>query len=191
MFAITQRLLLRPGWQEDAPAVHQAIADEAIVRNLARAPWPYSLKDAEDFVQLPIEQHSPRWLIFQRGVAGSAVVGCIGIDRMENGNIELGYWIGRNTGTKDMPPRRGKPFWPTPDRWVTTRLKPAISLTTLLQARYFANWASAQLVKSSNARRQHVAAMLMPLNLGLIYPIKILAVTRTVISCARLRPKNF
>ncbi|HEX8257817.1 MAG TPA: GNAT family N-acetyltransferase, partial [Allosphingosinicella sp.] len=40
MFARTDRLLLRPGWAEDAPALYAAIADEAIVRNLASAPWP-------------------------------------------------------------------------------------------------------------------------------------------------------
>ena len=41
MFARTTRLLLRPGWAEDAPALKGAIADEAIVRNLSTAPWPY------------------------------------------------------------------------------------------------------------------------------------------------------
>jgi hypothetical protein len=46
MFARTERLLLRPGWAEDAPALRQAIADEMVVRNLAVAPWPYSLRDA-------------------------------------------------------------------------------------------------------------------------------------------------
>ena len=50
MFARTERLLLRPGWIEDAPAVHRAIADERVVRNLATAPWPYSLADAEAFL---------------------------------------------------------------------------------------------------------------------------------------------
>ena len=34
MFAITPRLLLRPGFPEDAPALAAAIADEAIARNL-------------------------------------------------------------------------------------------------------------------------------------------------------------
>ena len=43
MFARTERLLLRPGWAEDAPALAAAIADEMIVRNLATAPWPYRL----------------------------------------------------------------------------------------------------------------------------------------------------
>ena len=40
MFARTERLLLRPGWAEDAPALARAIADEQVVRNLATAPWP-------------------------------------------------------------------------------------------------------------------------------------------------------
>ena len=35
MFARTPRLLLRPGFPEDAPALVTAIADETIVRNLA------------------------------------------------------------------------------------------------------------------------------------------------------------
>ncbi|MBA3730647.1 MAG: GNAT family N-acetyltransferase, partial [Sphingomonas sp.] len=41
MFTRTARLLLRPGWAEDAPALAAAIGDERIVRNLATAPWPY------------------------------------------------------------------------------------------------------------------------------------------------------
>ena len=43
MFARTTRLLLRPGWAEDAEALAQAIGDEMIVRNLSTAPWPYAL----------------------------------------------------------------------------------------------------------------------------------------------------
>jgi len=50
MFARTPRLLLRPGFPEDAPALVGAIADEAIVRNLATAPWPYSMRDAEAYL---------------------------------------------------------------------------------------------------------------------------------------------
>ena len=53
MFARTERLLLRPGWAEDAPALAAAIADEMIVRNLATAPWPYRLRDAEAFLAQP------------------------------------------------------------------------------------------------------------------------------------------
>ena len=51
MFARTPRLLLRPGFPEDAPALTQAIGDEIIVRNLATAPWPYGVRDAEALVR--------------------------------------------------------------------------------------------------------------------------------------------
>ena len=50
MFARTERLLLRPAWSEDAAALAAAIGDEAIVRNLATAPWPYALEHAESFI---------------------------------------------------------------------------------------------------------------------------------------------
>ena len=50
MFARTERLLLRPGWAEAAPALARAIADEGIVRNLAMAPWPYGLAEAQAYL---------------------------------------------------------------------------------------------------------------------------------------------
>ncbi|WP_417620523.1 GNAT family N-acetyltransferase [Parasphingorhabdus sp.] len=93
MFAVTPRLLLRPGWPEDADALFAAINDQAIVRNLARAPWPYSLQDAQQFLSLPAQP--ARWLIFSRTLASPQLLGCIGIDRLEDHSIELGYWIAR------------------------------------------------------------------------------------------------
>jgi hypothetical protein len=66
MFARTERLLLRPGWAEDAPALAAAIADETIVRNLATAPWPYGLRDAEAFLAQPRDPVLPSFLVFER-----------------------------------------------------------------------------------------------------------------------------
>ena len=60
MFARTERLLLRPGWAEDAPALSQAIADEMIVRNLSSAPWPFGLRDAEAHLAAPRDPRCPR-----------------------------------------------------------------------------------------------------------------------------------
>ena len=42
MFARTPRLLLRPGWMEDAPALVHAIDDPAVARNLTRVMAPVS-----------------------------------------------------------------------------------------------------------------------------------------------------
>lgn len=95
MFAITERLLLRPGWIEDAPALSRAIGDRAVVRNLARAPWPYALGDAERFLSMPQQHDRPRLLVFRRGGPAPELVGGVGIHDGVNGTPELGYWIAR------------------------------------------------------------------------------------------------
>lgn len=94
MFARTERLLLRPGWPEDAPALACAIGEEAIVRNLAHAPWPYALADAEAF--LGAESGAlPRFLIFARTDAAPRLIGGIALLGDESGDVALGYWIRR------------------------------------------------------------------------------------------------
>ncbi|WP_294171922.1 GNAT family N-acetyltransferase [uncultured Sphingomonas sp.] len=95
MFARTQRLLLRPGWAEDAPALAAAIADEAIVRNLATAPWPYGLREAEAFLASPKDPALPTFLLFARTNAAPELVGACGLGRRPSGAVELGYWIAR------------------------------------------------------------------------------------------------
>ena len=95
MFARTDRLLLRPGWAEDAPALAQAIADEQIVRNLAVAPWPYGLKEAEAFLGAPKDPCLPSFLVFARTRAEPELVGACGLSRRPSGTVELGYWIAR------------------------------------------------------------------------------------------------
>jgi RimJ/RimL family protein N-acetyltransferase len=90
MFAITERLLLRPGWPEDAPALARAIGDARIVRNLTRVPWPYALGDAERFLAAPCDPLRPHFLICLRDrpqpIGGIAICG---------DEPELGYWIAR------------------------------------------------------------------------------------------------
>ncbi len=93
MFARTNRLLLRPGFPEDAPVLAAAIADERIVRNLASAPWPYSLGDAEAFLAAPRDPVLPSFLIMERTSAAPRLVGACGLGRRASGAVELGYWI--------------------------------------------------------------------------------------------------
>lgn len=95
MFARTDRLLLRPGWAEDAPALYAAIADEAIVRNLASAPWPYGMADAEAFLAREPTVDSPTFLLFRRTGGAPQLVGCAGLSRHPEGGVEFGYWIAR------------------------------------------------------------------------------------------------
>ncbi|HVM37287.1 MAG TPA: GNAT family N-acetyltransferase [Sphingomicrobium sp.] len=95
MFARTDRLLLRPGWAEDAPALHAAIADERVVRNLASAPRPYGLRDAEAFLARPRDPVLPELLVFARTAGPPQLVGACGLGRRHSGAVELGYWIAR------------------------------------------------------------------------------------------------
>ena len=95
MFVRTERLLLRPGWAEDASALYTAIADEGIVRNLASAPWPYRLEDARAFLATERKPHEPSMLIFRRTGGDPELVGSIGFGRRPDGELEFGYWIAR------------------------------------------------------------------------------------------------
>ncbi|SKB52908.1 GNAT family N-acetyltransferase [Sphingopyxis flava] len=95
MFARTDRLLLRPGWHEDAPALARAIGEEAIARNLARAPWPYHEEDARAFLAGWTEGHPSRFLMLQRTASAPRLIGGVGMDRTESGEFELGYWVAR------------------------------------------------------------------------------------------------
>jgi RimJ/RimL family protein N-acetyltransferase len=96
MFARTPRLLLRPGFPEDALALFNAIADEAIVRNLATAPWPYSVRDAEAYLASPRDPVLPSLLILERGSGAPQIVGACGLGRRPSGSVELGYWVARS-----------------------------------------------------------------------------------------------
>ena len=96
MFHRSQRLLLRPIWPEDWQGIFGGIADEGVVRNLARAPWPYREQDAREFAARTLETHEPRFLITRAHDA--AVIGCIGLDlntQDYDKAVEIGYWIAR------------------------------------------------------------------------------------------------
>lgn len=97
MFVRTDRLFLRPGWIEDAPALAHAIGSEAIARNTARIPWPYTLADAEAWLGTSKQPHAPECLVFARTSGVPRLIGGVGLSAGECGQ-ELGYWI-------------AQPFW--------------------------------------------------------------------------------
>jgi RimJ/RimL family protein N-acetyltransferase len=95
MFARTQRLLLRPGWIQDAPALFRAICDARVVRNLSTPPWPYALEDAEAFLARERRAGDPTMLIFRRSDGEPELIGAIGFNLRAGAEAELGYWIAR------------------------------------------------------------------------------------------------
>lgn len=96
MFARTNRLLLRPGFPEDAQAIAMAIADHGILRNLATAPSPYTLRDAEAFLVQPRDPVLPSFVITERTTVAPRLIGACGLGRRASGAVELGYWIARS-----------------------------------------------------------------------------------------------
>lgn len=94
MFIRSERLFLRPGWPEEWQDLLALIDDEAVVRNLARAPWPYTAEDAKAFAACQAERLLPNFFVTLPGPAGARLIGSVGLAR-DGDQVELGYWIGR------------------------------------------------------------------------------------------------
>lgn len=94
MFIRSERLFLRPAWPEDAGELFAVIADEAVVRHLARVPWPYTIEDARAFVSRAPDWLFPRFLVTLPGAHGTCLIGGAGL-HLEDSSIALGYWIAR------------------------------------------------------------------------------------------------
>lgn len=95
MFFRSERLFLRPGWPEDWSDLFNAVADEAVVRNLAQVPWPYRPEDAQAYAALAQEPRYPHFLVVLPGAAGEQLVGSVSLMRGMGGRTEVGYWITR------------------------------------------------------------------------------------------------
>jgi RimJ/RimL family protein N-acetyltransferase len=135
VFHRSQRLFLRPAFPEDWEAIHACIGrDEAIARNLARAPWPYRADDARSFAALPQDQRLPHFLVT---LPGTGVIGSAGMGEHE-GAPELGYWIAR-------------PFWgqgyATEAAQAVVKVAQAIGHTRLTAGHFADNPASGRVLR--------------------------------------------
>jgi RimJ/RimL family protein N-acetyltransferase len=90
MFARTERLLLRPAWEEDAPALRAAIGDCAIAHRL-RPRTPADARTCIGAAARPL----PRLLAFARASGAPCLIGGVGLDEAAEGVAELGFWVAR------------------------------------------------------------------------------------------------
>jgi len=169
MFARTQRLTLRPAWPEDAAALAQAIAHDAVARMLMRVPHPYDIADAEAFCAQPRGPHEPRFLILSHDMASDsgsapALIGGIGIVDHGEQDLQLGYWL--------TPSAWGRGYATEAGRAVVDMARHALPLRRLAAWHFADNPASGavlrklgfrragpSLVKSSAGRREPAAAV--------------------------------
>lgn len=93
----TERLLLRPPKRSDAPAIAALIGEWDVAKNLGRVPYPYSETDAHEFfdrVEAKSDDQSDLTLGITLKPSGAYIGGC-GVHLRENGEFEVGYWIGK------------------------------------------------------------------------------------------------
>jgi len=137
MFARTPRLLLRPGWKEDAPALAAAISDIHVSGKLGDLPWPCRTEDAEAFLS---QDHGrlPQLLAFARTHGAPRLVGGVGLAANDSG-VELGYWIAR--------PYWGLGFATEAGRAVIDMADKALRLPRLLSGHFANNSASGRVLR--------------------------------------------
>lgn len=94
MFIRSERLFLRPAWPEEWEELLTLIDDEEVVRNLARAPWPYTAEDAKAFAARQPDRLLPNFFVTLPNAEGARLIGSVGLSLVED-EVNLGYWIGR------------------------------------------------------------------------------------------------
>ncbi|WP_088311533.1 GNAT family N-acetyltransferase [Novosphingobium sp. B 225] len=95
MFIRSERLFLRPGWPEDWQELLERIDDEAVAKNLAKVPWPYTEGDARWFAGQPQHPRMPHFFVtLPSSQEPARIIGCVGLAEDE-GEAELGYWFAR------------------------------------------------------------------------------------------------
>ena len=87
----TRRLILRAPVADDAEAIATLINDRRIAENMARIPYPYSIEDAETFIDMAANGSESFFVIT---LANGGIVGGGGIATLRADGPEIGYWIG-------------------------------------------------------------------------------------------------
>lgn len=93
----TDRLLLRPPSDADAPSIAQLAGDRRIAATTATIPHPYTLEHAERFLRLVRRQwESGAAAILATTVRGSGeFVGMTGLEfKADHDKAEIGFWVG-------------------------------------------------------------------------------------------------
>ncbi len=91
----TRRLTLRSPVPADVERVAAFCVDHDVARMTTRMPSPYTRGHAEDFVARCGAQDRSRDNTFAIELAEEGLIGVVGMFTTAEGEVELGYWIGR------------------------------------------------------------------------------------------------
>ena len=94
----SERLILRPPEWSDVPAMLPLIGEWEVARNLGTVPHPYAESDAREFFDRRAERERAGVADFTFAVtqkSDGAYLGGCGVHPRDNGETELGYWLGK------------------------------------------------------------------------------------------------
>ncbi len=91
----SSRLTLRTPLREDAEAIARHLSDFGVSGNLARVPHPYSVADAEAWLNDLPENPPPGETAFMIAVDDGEVAGNVGFHERRKGVADIGYYLGR------------------------------------------------------------------------------------------------
>ena len=90
----TERLLLRPVQNDLAQSLFDHINDWEVMRWLASPPWPYTLRDMQEWIARSNAARSAGCDADYAIILSGAPIGMIGITGRSTGPV-LGYWLAR------------------------------------------------------------------------------------------------
>jgi len=92
----TKRLILRCPHAEDSHAITQIANNRRIAEQTRRMPHPYSIADAERWIEMMVTGEECTFLVTRKG--DDKILGATGCGSMDENEKEIGFWI-------------GEPFW--------------------------------------------------------------------------------
>lgn len=102
---MTKKFTLRPFKKTDAKNIAKYINDQTIYNNTLRIPYPYKLKDANEWLARTLPQYRKRKpsKFYLAVEVKNEVVGFIGLMEIQGGHkAELGYWLARKHWKKGI-----------------------------------------------------------------------------------------
>lgn len=154
------RVTLRRPLAEDAAAVAGHMNDFDVVKNLSRAPWPYTRADAESWLAGIAAEAGPRGAYPFAIVTGGALAGVVGISTnpANPGEVELGYWLGRPFWGQGYATQAARLAVRSPSRrWTSRFWRPVTSPTTPLRAACCRSWVSHTPKMSQGSQKPAIA----------------------------------
>ncbi|MDC5818890.1 GNAT family N-acetyltransferase [Vibrio europaeus] len=92
----TNRLILRPFTEQDAPVVAQLAGEKVISDMTANIPHPYQLTDAVDWIRTHQDLfNTGKGVVYALVLKESnTLIGAVSLPRLAEGEGTLGYWLG-------------------------------------------------------------------------------------------------